>query len=415
MYTGMSNTCFKKIGIDVKVNLMFIETDVLVVGAGPAGSSAAKHAALNSAKVLMLDKKSEIGAPKRCAEGVSKEGLMSLGIEPSNRWIASKIDAVRLVSPGGIDAWITNDTVKLPEMGYVVERKVFDKFMAMDAARAGANIMIKTLAKGLEKREDHVLVKAERMGEEIEIKAKIVIGADGPESRVGRWGGLKTTFKANDMQSGAQFEMVGVEMENPNALEFYFGSVAPGGYAWIFPKGNDIANVGLAVISTLTEKSAYEHLLDFVKTCPATKNATAVELNIGGDPVGGIIKKISTDGIMVVGDAAGMVNPLTGGGIISGMQGGLIAGEIAAAAVKEGDTSEKRLSNYDERCEKEIGDSFNKYMESRKYLKSLSYEEFDLIVKAFNETEFERISTAELLKVLVKVSPKALLKLGTLF
>ena len=97
------------------------------------------------------------------------------------------------------------------------------------------------------------------------------------------------------------------------------------------------------------------------------------------------------------------------------MQGGLIAGEIAAAAVKEGDTSEKRLSNYDERCEKEIGDSFNKYMESRKYLKSLSYEEFDLIVKAFNETEFERISTAELLKVLVKVSPKALLKLGTLF
>ncbi|MEN4006143.1 MAG: NAD(P)/FAD-dependent oxidoreductase [Methanobacteriaceae archaeon] len=394
---------------------MFIETDVLVVGAGPAGSSAAKHAALNSAKVLMLDKKSEIGAPKRCAEGVSKEGLMSLGIEPSNRWIASKIDAVRLVSPGGIDAWITNDTVKLPEMGYVVERKVFDKFMAMDAARAGANIMIKTLAKGLEKREDHVLVKAERMGEEIEIKAKIVIGADGPESRVGRWGGLKTTFKANDMQSGAQFEMVGVEMENPNALEFYFGSVAPGGYAWIFPKGNDIANVGLAVISTLTEKSAYEHLLDFVKTCPATKNATAVELNIGGDPVGGIIKKISTDGIMVVGDAAGMVNPLTGGGIISGMQGGLIAGEIAAAAVKEGDTSEKRLSNYDERCEKEIGDSFNKYMESRKYLKSLSYEEFDLIVKAFNETEFERISTAELLKVLVKVSPKALLKLGTLF
>lgn len=394
---------------------MFIETDILVVGAGPAGSSAAKHAALNGAKVLMVEKKSEIGAPKRCAEGVSKDGLINLGIEPSSRWLASEIDGVRLVSPGGIDVWLTKDTVKLPEMGYVVERKVFDKFMAMDAARAGADIMIKTLAKGLEKREDHVLVKAERMGEEIEIKTKIVIGADGPESRVGRWGGLKTTVKPKNMESGAQFEMVGVEMENPNALEFYFGSVAPGGYAWIFPKGNDIANVGLAVISTLTEKSAYEHLLDFVKTCPATKNATAVELNIGGDPVGGIIKKISTDRILVVGDAAGMVNPLTGGGIISGMQGGLIAGEIAAAAVKEGDTSEKRLSKYDKRCEKEIGDSFNKYMKSRDYLESLSDEELDLIAKTFNKTEFERISTTELLKVLVKVSPKALLKLGTLF
>lgn len=394
---------------------MFIETDVLVVGAGPAGSSAAKHAALNSAKVLIVEKKSEIGAPKRCAEGVSKDGLIQLGIQPSSRWITSEIDGVRLVSPGGTDVWLTQDTVKLPEMGYVVERKVFDKFMAMDAARAGADIMLKTLAKGLEKKDDHVIVKAESMGEEIEIKAKIVIGADGPESRIGRWGGLRTAVKPKDMESGAQFEMVGVEMENPNALEFYFGSVAPGGYAWVFPKGDDIANVGLAVISTLTEKSAYEHLVEFAENCPTTKNATAVELNIGGDPVGGILKKISTDKILVVGDAAGMVNPLTGGGIISGMQGGLIAGEVAAAAVKDGDTSEKRLSEYDKRCKKEIGDSFNKYMKSRDYLESLSDEELDSIAKAFNETEFERISTTELIKVLVKVSPKALLKLGKMF
>jgi len=392
-----------------------IETEVLVIGAGPAGSSAAKHAALNGAKVLMIEKKSEIGSPKRCAEGVSKDGLIQLGIEPSNRWVTSEIDGVRLVSPGGTDVWLTQDTVKLPEMGYVVERKVFDKFMAMDAARAGADIMVKTLAKGLERKDGYVIVKAECMGEEFEIKAKIVIGADGPESRVGRWGGIRTTFKPKDMESGAQFEMVGVEMESPNSLEFYFGSVAPGGYAWVFPKGEDVANVGLAVISTLTEKSAYEHLVEFAKTCPTTKNATAVELNIGGDPVGGILKKISADNLLVVGDAAGMVNPLTGGGIISGMQGGRIAGQIAAAAVEGGDLSAKRLAEYDKRCQKEIGESFNKYMKARDYLESLSDKELDSIAKAFNETEFERISTTELLKVLVKVSPKALLKLGKLF
>lgn len=392
-----------------------IETDVLVIGAGPAGSSAAKHAALNGAKVLMIEKKSEIGAPKRCAEGVSKDGLIQLGIEPSSRWVTSEIDGVRLVSPGGTDVWLTQDTVKLPEMGYVVERKVFDKHMAMDAARAGADIMVKTLAKGLERKDGYMIVKAERMGEEFEIRAKVIIGADGPESRVGRWGGLKATCKPKDMESGAQFEMVGVEMENPNALEFYFGSVAPGGYAWVFPKGKDIANVGLAVISTLTKKSAYEHLVEFAENCPTTRNATAVELNIGGDPVGGINKKISADNLLVVGDAAGMVNPLTGGGIISGMHGGLIAGEIAAAAIKEGDVSAKRLFEYDERSQEEIGDSFNKYLKSRDYLESLSDDELDSIAKAFNETEFERISTTELLKVLVKVSPKALLKLGKLF
>ncbi len=394
---------------------MLIETDVLVIGAGPSGSSAAKHAALGGAEVLMIDKKSEIGAPKRCAEGVSKDGLINLGIEPSSRWVTAEIEGVRLVSPGGIDVWLTQDTVKLPEMGYVLERKVFDKHMAMDAARSGANIMIKTLAKGLERKDGEVIVNAERMGQEIEIRAKIVIAADGPESRVGRWGGLKTATKPKNMESGAQFEMVGVEMKDPNALEFYFGSVAPGGYAWVFPKGDDIANVGLAVVSTLTDKSAYQHLLEFAENCPTTKNATAVELNVGGDPVGGIIKKISTDNILVVGDAAGMVNPLTGGGIISGMQGGLIAGEIAAAAVKDDDLRAKRLSEYDQRCGKEIGDSFKKYMKARDYLESLSDEELDSIAKAFNETEFERISTTELLKVLVKVSPKALLKLGKLF
>ncbi|HML04819.1 MAG TPA: NAD(P)/FAD-dependent oxidoreductase, partial [Methanobacterium sp.] len=95
--------------------------------------------------------------------------------------------------------------------------------------------------------------------------------------------------------------------------------------------------------------------------------------------------------------------------------GGLIAGEIAAEAVKNDDVSAKNLSKYDKRCAEEIGDSFKKYMKSRDYLESLSDEELDSIAKAFNETEFERISTTELLKVLVKVSPKALLKLGKLF
>lgn len=103
---------------------MLMETDVLVVGAGPAGSSAAKHAALGGAKVLMLDKKSEIGAPKRCAEGVSKEGLKELGIEPSSRWVTRELSGVRMVSPNGTSVWLTDDRVKLPEAGYILERKV---------------------------------------------------------------------------------------------------------------------------------------------------------------------------------------------------------------------------------------------------------------------------------------------------
>lgn len=394
---------------------MLMETDVLVIGAGPAGSSTAKHAALNGADVIIIDKKSEIGAPKRCAEGVSKEGLKKLNIEPNNRWVTKELTGVRLIAPNGTHVWLNEEKVKLPEAGYILERKVFDKHMAMDAARAGAKIMVKTLATGLRKEGDNLIVTAETMGEEFEIKAKIVIGADGPESRVGRWAGLKTTLKPKTMESCAQYEMANVKMQDSNSIEFYFGSVAPGGYAWIFPKGDDIANVGLGILSTETDKSAYEHLLEFVKNNPATRDAQPVELNIGGDPVAGMLKKLVTDNFMLVGDAASQVNPLTGGGIISAMEAGLYAGEVAAAAVRDGDYSAKTLNKYQERCEENIGVKFKRDLKVKDYLLSLSDEELNSIADAFQDIELDNINTAELIKNLIKVSPKALLKLGKLF
>ncbi|MEG3225136.1 MAG: digeranylgeranylglycerophospholipid reductase [Methanobacteriales archaeon Met13] len=392
-----------------------IVTDVLVIGAGPAGSSAAKHAALNGAEVLMIDKKSEIGAPKRCAEGVSKEGLKQLGIEPNPRWVTKELSGVRMVSPNGTDVVLDDEKVKLPEAGYILERKAFDKYMAMDAGRAGVQIMIKTLATGIERDGDGIIVYAEHMGYSLKIQTKIVIAADGPESRVGRWAGLKTSMKPKNMESGAQFEMVNVEMEEPDCIEFYFGSVAPGGYAWIFPKGDDIANVGLGILNTLTDKTAYQHLLEFVDQCPATQNAQPVELNIGGVPVGGLIKELLADNILVVGDAAGMVNPLTGGGIASGITGGLIAGEVAAKAIKNKDWSAKGMAEYKNRCQEEIGDSFKKYLKAKDYMLSLTDEELNTIAEAFRDSDFESINTTELLKKLVKISPKAFLKLGKLF
>ncbi len=392
-----------------------METDVLVIGAGPAGSTAAKHAALGGAQVIVIDKKSEIGSPKRCAEGVSKDGLKKLGIEPSSRWVTREATGVRMVSPNGTAVNLTEDKVKLPEAGYILERKIFDKHMAMDAARAGARIMVKTLATGMRREDDQVVVTAENMGQELEIKAKIVIAADGPESRVGRWAGLRTALAPKNMESCAQFEMAGVQMAEPDCIEFHFGSVAPGGYAWIFPKGDDIANVGLGILTTRTEKTAYQHLLEFVESNPATQNAQPVELNVGGDPVGGLLKKKVADNVLVTGDAASMVNPLTGGGIISGMLGGRIAGQVAAQAVADGDYSHKNLKVYEKLCDDELGESFKKYLKAKEYLLSLSDGELDEIADVFKDSDFETINTAEMVKKLIKISPKALLKLGKLF
>ena len=388
-----------------------IETDVIVVGSGPAGSSAAKHAALGGAKVILMDKKSEIGSPKRCAEGVSIQGLEKLGIEPSPRWVTQEIQGVRIQTPDQTDVWLTSEEVKLPEAGYILERKVFDKHMAMDAARAGAEIKIKTLVTGIDKIDDGYIVYTESMGEKIDYKCKILIAADGPEGHVARWAGLRPAAKPKEMESGVQYEMCNVEFERPGVIEFYLGSCAPGGYVWIFPKGDDIANVGLAILPHKAEKTAKEYLDDFVATSPYLKNAQAVELNVGGDPVGGMTKKLYDDNIMVVGDAAGQVNPLTGGGIISGMTGGMCAGQVAAQAIKE-DCSKKFLKQYDEMAHAELDHDIKRYKKVQEYLLTLSDEELDSIGHAFQGESFDKISTTEIVKKLIKVSPKALLKLG---
>ncbi len=391
-----------------------IETDVLVIGSGPSGSTAAKHAALGGVDVILIDKKSEIGSPKRCAEGVSKKGLTKLGIEPDSRWITKEIDGVRLTSPNGTDVWLTEDEIELPEAGYILERKVFDKYMAMEAARAGAKIKIKTLATGLEKIDGGFIVSTESMGKKEDIKAKIVIAADGPEGHVVRWAGLKPTTKAKEMESGIQYEMVGLDFEKENVIEFYFGSCAPGGYAWIFPKGDDIANVGLAVLQSIADKPAIEYLDEFIKNCPATKNAQPVELNVGGDPVGGMPKKLYDDNLMLCGDAAGQVNPLTGGGIISGMTGGMYAGQVSAKAIKNGDCSKKSLKEYDKLVRDDLSKDIDRYKKVQEYMLTLNDSELDDIAEAFQNINFEKISTSELVKSLVKVSPKALIKLGKL-
>ena len=376
-----------------------IKTDVLVIGAGPAGSTAARFAAKGGAKVILMDKKSEIGAPKRCAEGVSKRTfeILELGI--------------RLIAPDGTDVWLTNDVVELPEAGYILERKVFDKHLAMEAGRAGAEIRIKTQAKGLKKEEDgSYTVTCECMGEVFDINAKILIGADGPESHVAKWAGLKAITKPKHMEAGVQFEMCNAKMERNDVLEFYFGSVAPGGYFWLFPKGDDIVNAGLAIIPEMAEKSAYA-----VENCYALKDAQPVELNVGGDPVGGLVKEMYNDNIMLCGDAASQVNPLTGGGITSGITGGKLAGQTAAEAIAAGDCSKKFLKKYADLVDEAMGHDMDKYSKACDYLWSLNDEDLNSIAKAFQDIEFETLGTTELVKALIKVQPSAALKLRKLF
>lgn len=206
------------------------EYDVVIVGAGPAGSIAARYAAEGGASVIILEKDRDVGYPVRCGEAISKAGVSEF-ITPDERWISAHISKFALISPDGTEA-----VIEFGDAGYVLERRIFDYELAKTAANAGAEIVTRAYVNGLLFENGKVSgVKYEYRGEQKELKAKIVIGADGVESRIGRWAGLKTYVDFREMECCVQVTASNINVKG-DTLYFYFGeNVAPGGYFWIFP------------------------------------------------------------------------------------------------------------------------------------------------------------------------------------
>jgi digeranylgeranylglycerophospholipid reductase len=316
-----------------------IKCDVVVVGAGPGGAMTAKTAAAAGLDVVMLEKRQEIGDPVRCAEGVGKRVLCQM-VSPEPEWIAAEVKGARIYAPDGTCIVMSEDKGGA-EVGYVLERKVFDRALAMDAARAGAKVMVKTRALGLLRRDGRIAgVSAMRLGETFQIEAPLVIGADGVESKVGRWAGIDTTLKLKDIESCAQFLVTDASVDD-QYCEFFLGNeIAPAGYVWSFPKGEKLANVGLGILGSRSKPGeATRLLMQFMRShYPSGK---VLEMVVGGDPCSGPIESATTDGVMLVGDAAHQTDPLTGGGILTAMQAGIIAGEVAVKALAAGDVSRR--------------------------------------------------------------------------
>lgn len=354
------------------------EVDVLVAGMGPAGSSVCKTCAEAGISVLGLEKRQEIGAPKRCAEGLSRGALKRMGIEPSEKWARQPIHGVRIYAPNG--RYVEVDYGG-PE-GWIVDRKVFDKFLAIDAVNAGARVLSKVEVISLLKKNGRVEgAKLEFNGEVFNVKTGVVVAADGVESKIAKDAGLNTRIKQIDYTSGMQFEMAGLKLENENIMELYFGNkIAPGGYVWVFPKGNGTANVGIGVRKPFAKKSAFKYLSKFVSSHNSLKTGSVIEVNAGGVTVGGLLKNMVLDNFLVVGDAAHQVNPIHGGGIAEAYVAGRIAGEVIAEAVKTEDTSKKFLERYNERWWKERGKKLEKIEKLRKVMENLKDDDLNWLV-----------------------------------
>jgi digeranylgeranylglycerophospholipid reductase len=386
-----------------------MKCDLVVVGAGPAGSMTAKAAAEAGLDVVMLEKRQEIGDPVRCAEGVSKAALKKL-VEPDPVWISAEVKGARIRAPDGTEMVMSEDRAGA-EVGYVLERKVFDRALAQKAAEAGAKVMVKTRALGLlHEKGVPSGISAAFVGESLKIEAPLIIGADGVESKVGRWAGIDTALKPKDIETCAQFLLQDDKIDD-EYCEFYLGNeIAPGGYVWSFPKGHSLANVGIGVQGSKADSGTPIRLLrEFVKK--QFPKGKVLEMMVGGVPVSGPIETTVADGVILVGDAARQSDPITGGGIINAMRAGVMAGEIAADLVPKGEVDKKSLQVYEKRWRETIGKSITRNFAVKEFFVDLTDDDLNRLIHSLDGVNVAELDLKGLLKVLLRQNPKLLLKL----
>lgn len=386
---------------------MTLEYDIVIVGAGPAGSITAKFAAENGASVLMIEKRQEIGSPVRCGEGIARYWIEDVGIPLDNKWIAYEVEGAKIVSPNGTEFHI-DERHAGEEVGTVIERDLFDKALARHAAKAGAEIMLKSSVVGLLKDNGKVTgVRVEQMGKRFDVKAGCVVGADGFESQIGRWAGIDTTLKAKDITTCFQYRMTDINPD-PDYCEFILGTDAPGGYVWVFPKGKDTANVGLGMqLSKVKEKGDPKKYLDmFIEKDERFKNGKILDMVSGAVSISAPIDQTVADGILLVGDAARMIDAITGGGIANACRAGKVAGEVLAKCVQEKDFSAERLQEYEKGWRAQMEERLYRDWMAKEKLVTLSNETFDKIIGTLAEVGVEKLNVYNILKVIEERYPE---------
>lgn len=327
------------------------KTEVIVIGAGPAGSCAADEIASAGHDVVLIEKASYAGETNVCG-----------GITPVENADAFEIPSyVREKTVPNWVCYFPSETFsfELPFVSF--RRSVFDKFLAERAASRGARMITKTLAKDVTIENDYAVVKLydKEKNFDYEMKSQIVIFADGPGTLAAR------KFQGVGFQRRPErtFEGLLYELEmNDNSLDslnMYFDKqIAPWGYGWLYPKGN-VINAGICGLMSITSEEGGPRMrarLDyFVKEQKDAIKVTGDRRIVNFQ--GAIIpvepaKKMYADRVMTVGDAAGMVEPYTAGGNEFAMRGGKLAGKIAVKAIQKRKYNEKFLSKYQDEWEK---------------------------------------------------------------
>ncbi|HLN45784.1 MAG TPA: NAD(P)/FAD-dependent oxidoreductase [Candidatus Sulfotelmatobacter sp.] len=326
--------------------------DVLVVGAGTAGCLAAKTAAEKGLQVCIIEskKREDIGV-KVCGDALGEHHLNALGLEkPQGGELEKKIEGVQIYSPDQNTVFTIADK---DFIGYILNRRLFGQWLLKKATDEGASLIDSTqFLKPIIEKGFVTGAKVKNPMNTTEIKSKVTVDASG-------FMGVVRHKLPLEMQIDREIENEDVEAcyreirqlkqenENTKYCEIYLsGNITPGGYTWIFPKGGAKVNVGLGVVMRgeypNPKKQLYDHIL------PRQQFEGSLLLNAGAwwDPTRRPLDNMVGNGVILVGDAASLVNPIHGGGIGPSMLSGAEAGKTIAEALEKAEPSQDALWNY---------------------------------------------------------------------
>ncbi|MEJ2543472.1 MAG: geranylgeranyl reductase family protein [Calditrichaceae bacterium] len=342
--------------------------DVIIVGGGPAGSGAALYAHRHGLKFLILEK-DKFPRDKICGDAISGKSMTILKdlnlLKEACKLPSAIVDSVTFSSPDHLDVnikFFQEEGRELPS-GLVMRREVFDSFLFSKVKETGQEIIENFTVNDLIIENDRVCgVKGKDFqNKEYQFKGKIIIGADGFKSVVARKTGMYNHDPEHWVVALRQYYK-GVKGLTKQIELHYLDDVQPG-YLWIFPLDDDKANVGIG----MHHKSLKKRKIDLKKALKKAINnpyfqdrftdATPLEEPRGWNlPVGSIHRKSYGNGFMLLGDAAGLIDPFTGEGIGNALYSARVAMDTAKEAIKSNNFSEAFLAEYDKRLWAEIGD-----------------------------------------------------------
>ncbi len=331
---------------------MDLDTDIIVVGCGVAGATAAQAAASLGSKVLLLEEHDRIGIPSHCSGHVGINSMKRLAISLPKQVIRNQIRGAIFHSPSGQVLRLERQT----PITWVLDRKALDENLAEKAQKAGVQVQLNSRATSVQTPEDeHVQLRVSVGAKTRTLKCRLIVDCEGASPTLARLrptNGRSSTMWANS----AQVHVDHVADLNEDMVEVYLGSeYAPGFFAWIIPWRDGTAKVGLAT----REGNPRMFLERFMTKHPVVsrrfKNAQRRDVTFHPMPLGGPIRKTYHPSMLIAGDSAQQVKPTTGGGIVFSVICGKIAGEVAHNASGCGDVSEAFLSEYERRWRSEIG------------------------------------------------------------